>query len=212
MLNLKDRSAAPRALRDRQVRVLRVGQDLDGVNFWFDRSYVAGCIELGLLPADTPPHKAGRWDFFLDLEHTVEEFVANCHQLADAGLLWHGQTIPGARTAWEAILDAGHEIHVVTDRSFGSHPVASQVGTRAFLRTNGLRYHSLTFTADKTSVPTDVMLEDKLENYDALDATACRPYLINRPWNQVPGDDRRRVDTHDEFVAEVLRLGLRETT
>lgn len=189
------------------TRTLDVGLDLDGCKFWFDRAYYAGCIKAGLLPADTAHITADVWTFYESYGHDLPTFLANCDRLADLGLLWDGDMIPGAKTAWEALADAGHRIHVITDRSFGSHPIASEVGTRMWLARHGVRYTSLTFSADKTVVPTDVMLEDKLANYDALAETSCIPVLINRPWNHAPdGDARMRVDTHDEFVALVAAM------
>lgn len=184
------------------MRPLRVGMDLDGVNFWFDRSYYWGCRMLGLIPAGVGHVRATRWQFYEDYEHDTARFLANCHRLADEGLLWSGPMIPGASTMWDALCEAGHEIHVITDRPFGTHPVASHVGTRMWLDQHNRGYDSITFTADKTLVATDIMLEDKLENYDALEAAGAHPVLINRPWNAVRGGDtRRRIDLHDEFVA-----------
>lgn len=187
-------------------RVLRVGQDLDGVHYLFDRAYYTGCVALDRIKVPFRP--ANTWDFYHDeYGHSVAEFLTNCHDLADLGWLWDGPMIPGGRTMWDALIDAGHEVHVITDRSFGTHPIASHVGTRMWLASKGRKYHSLTFTADKTAVPTDIMLEDKLENYDDLDAAGCQVWLINRPWNEVPGgDDRRRVNTHDQFLAKVHAL------
>lgn len=192
------------------MRTLDIGQDLDGVNFWFDHAYHHGCVSLGILPAGTPKVRAEHWDFYEDYGHDTAAFIANCHAIADAGLLWEGPMIAGARFAWNELADAGHRIHVITDRSFGTHPVASHVGTRMWLRQHQLRHTSLTFSSDKTIVPTDIMLEDKLQNYDALAATSCTPVLINRPWNADPGDTRLRIDTHEEFVALVADLAAQE--
>lgn len=197
------------ALMDQQVRVLDVGEDLDGVHMWFHESYYDGCVKIGEIdPSVHGPIDARHWDFYEDVDHTLSQFLTNCDRLADLGLLWDRPMIPGSATAWDTILDAGHRIHVVTDRSFGTHPIASEVATRMWLAHHGRRYHSLTFTRHKPDVATDVMLDDKLENYDALDAAGCRAILLNQPWNHVPGgDDRRRVDNHDEFVLEVLTMG-----
>lgn len=192
-----------------QVRTLDVGQDLDGVQVWFDRSYYFGCVKLGMIdPAEHPWHPGQRWDFYEDLGHSAADFIANCNQLADLGILWDGDPIPGTETMWDAILDAGHRIHVKTDRPFGTHPIASEVGTRMWLRRHNRHYHSITFSADKTTGPrVDIMLEDKVENYDALDAAGQNPYLINRLWNAPYDDGRRRVTNYDQFLARVLQLG-----
>lgn len=190
---------------------LDVGMDLDGVNFRFDRAYIKGCVELGMLDGWPVGFRPWRWDFFLDLGHTASQFVANCHLLADAGLLWDMPLCRGARTMWTELASRGHRIHVITDRRFGSTPAVSEDATEAVLRALALPYTTLTFAGDKTIVPTDVMLEDKLENYDALAATRCQPVLLNRPWNHVPGDLRRRVSRHAEFVSYVHALAVTRT-
>lgn len=202
-----DPAALPVPLRGAVMRTLRVGQDLDGVNFWFDRAYYTGCRALGLIHPSQPHRIARHWEFYEDYDHDLATFLTNCDTLADAGLLWDGPMIPGAASAWDHLADMGHEIHIITDRRFGTHPVASEVGTRMWLRAHGRRYHSLKFSPNKAAVPTDVMLEDKIENYDDLADTDCTPVLINRLWNQVPGgDDRLRVNTHDQFLTIVANL------
>lgn len=202
-------------LAQRQVRVLDVGMDLDGCIIWFDRQYVTRCQELGILPpGDVPP--AQTWTFFEDHGHTLQEFLDNCDRLADLGLLWQGPVMAGAKTMWDTITDAGHRMHVKTDRAFGSHPIASEVATHIWLNAEGLRHESVTFGKDKTAgTPCDVMLEDRLDNYDDLADVGTRAYLLDRPWNEMPspidrdrdGNRRRRIKTHDEFAEAVLLMG-----
>ena len=204
-------------LTQRQVRTLDVGMDLDGCGIWFDRQYVVGCQTLGLIPAgDVAP--ATHWEFYEDHGHTLQEFIDNCDQLADRGLLWMGPPIAGFVTMWEAITDAGHRIHVKTDRAFGSSPAASEVATYIWLDSLNLRHSgNITFGKDKTAGPVcDVMLEDRLDNADDLMDFGTIAYLIDRPWNQPDGDDvvrdrpwlpRRRIKTHDEFAEAVLAMG-----
>lgn len=191
--------------------LLDVMEDLDGVNFWFDRGYHRAGTSLGYIdPARFPHQPASSWEFYERYEHDLDTFLKVCKEGADAGVLWPTDMIPGARPAWQDLAHNGHRIHVKTDRAFGSHPLVSQVATRMILDMNGLTYESLTFTADKTVGPScDIALEDKLENYDALDAAGVQAWLIDRPWNQDNGS-RRRVFTHDEFVARVRHLAVRK--
>jgi hypothetical protein len=205
-------------LAQQQVRTLDVMWDLDGCAIWFDRQYVTGCQRLGIIPpGEHPP--AQHWQFFENHGHTFEEFRDNCDRLADLGLLWMGPVIAGAKTAWDTIIDAGHRIHVKTDRAFGSSPAASEVGTHIWLNVEGLTHHSVTFGKDKTAgEPCDVALEDRLDNYDDLERVGTRAYLIDRPWNQPALGDlnlrtglpRRRIKTHDEFTEAVLLMGATE--
>lgn len=185
-------------------RVLDVGLDLDGCFQWFDRAYHAGCLLIGQMPPGTPFQDSESWEFYKQYGHTTERFLANCHALADLGLLWSGPMIAGGETAWKDLRAAGHRIHVKTDRAFGSHPAVSEALTRVHLASKGLVYDTITFGPDKTAGPrVDIMLEDKLENYDALDAAGVRVYLINRTWNAPWDDGRRRVTMHDQFLAAV---------
>lgn len=180
---------------------LRVGLDLDGCFFDFAGAYYDACVRMGRIEAGGFPPPALTWEFYLDHGHDLDTFLANCHAAADAGLLWAGPVMPGGADAWNTLWGHGYELHVKTDRAFGVHPIASEVATRMWLGHHRLRAHTITFGPDKTQGPhVDVMLEDKLSNYDALDAAGVQVWLMDRPWNQDPGDARRRVYTHDEFV------------
>jgi uncharacterized HAD superfamily protein len=105
----------------------------------------------------------------------------------------------------------GHEIVIITDRSFGKTPEVSHNLTVEWLRQHNIYYDELIFSADKTCSPTDLFVEDKLMNYDALVAAGTKTYLINRPWNLVDGGDARnridRIEQYGDAVAEVTRNG-----
>lgn len=197
-------------LSPKPVRKLRVGHDLDGCFYLFDRAWYNGAVELGWInPAEDPYVPAETWNFFERYGFDFTGFRQVCDAAADQGLLWSDAPMPGARDAWRSIALDDHEIHVITDRKFGSHPIASEVATRTFLHQNALRHDSVTFSADKTCLPVDVMIEDKLENYDALEECGVLVYLIDRPWNQDPGDHRRRIYSLDEWVTRVRALAAR---
>lgn len=206
----------------RAAAVVRVGMDLDGVNYVFERSYFDTLVALDVIRDATdywtcqeesgPPivrfKEAGSWTFYEAYGHNAEEFVAFCHKGADLGIIFGRQPIQrAAQDAWRTIKESGHEIHVKTNRSFGSHPAVSHANTRNWLHDNGLEYDSLTFCANKLDGPSvDMMLEDNVDNYDALDAAGVQVWLIDRPWNHDPDDggvERRRVYTHAEFVTRV---------
>lgn len=179
-------------------------KDLDGCSFLFAENLHAGLPKIGIPNADLPCSPQ-TWDFFKQWGWDTAKFLDVCHQLADAGHLFVGPAEPGAAAAWWRIADAGHKVHVVTDRAFGARGgQPSRNATLRYLVDEGFPFHSVTFSADKTVVPCDVGLEDKLENYDALDKAGCEVWLINRPWNRDPGDQRRRVDSVDEFADRVL--------
>jgi hypothetical protein len=182
---------------------LRVGKDLDGVQYDF-----AASVRATLLAEGYPAWKMTdpqRWEFYLDWGLTTKEFLAVCHRGVDAGIIFRqGGALPGVADAARRIKAAGHEIHVVTDRTFGS-PGASERNTIEWAAEVGCLYDSIHFSPDKTIVATDVFVEDKLSNYDDLTAAGTMTFLIDRPWNQVPGgDNRRRIASITEFADTIL--------
>jgi hypothetical protein len=193
---------------------LRVGMDLDGVHYNF-----ANSVRHFLLThyADKPfgdgtypdPH---RWDFFLDWGMDVKTFIRICHEGADAGIIFKfGRTFDGlSKWVFDQIHKDGHTIHVATDRSFGQNGI-SETHTREFLEVEALHHDSLTFTSDKTSVPTDIFIEDKVENYVALDAAGVEVWLVTRPWN-LHLEGARRIDSIVEYPGKVRALARRRAT
>lgn len=183
---------------------LRIGVDLDGVVYDFIDSLRQFIVLMGL-DGYWKPAPAMTWEFYKDWGMSREEFLHACNDAVEIGwMFWQGDTLDNAEGELQRLADAGHTLHILTDRSFGWTPGISKMATCDWLENQAIPYHSITFTADKTCVPTDYMIDDKLENYDALDAAGCQVYLRNRPWNQVEGDNRRRVDSLSEFVDIVL--------
>lgn len=179
------------------TRSLRVGQDLDGVIYPFDVNVKAYLEFTGVDISGFGP--ALHWHFYRDWGYSDAEFVDICNRGVDAGFIFAvGDPFDDAVDAWRRIKEAGNSIHIATDRGFGA-PGNSERNTLKYLADNGLEYDSITFTSDKTSVPVDVFIEDKLENYDALEAAGIPAFLITRPWNDQV-DDRRRVSGMAEFA------------
>jgi len=190
---------------------MRVMMDLDGVVFNFADSLKRYLLLAGIRkPGDIPDGETKHWNFFEDegWDLSLGEFLQHCNDGADAGVVFAGPTRPGALEMYDTIWNAGHEIIIITDRPFGTTPEVSRKITRDWLEQHSLRYHTLIFSADKTCTRTDIAIEDKLENYDALNAVGTEVYLINRPWNRHVKDNRRRVDTLEEFTAIVMSKGL----
>lgn len=184
----------------------RVGWDLDGVEYDFAASVRRAIKHFELeWECGESENEPASWYFYRDWGMSDAEFVDLCNKGADAGIIFAGDRRPNGKESMDRLRAAGHEIHIITDRSFGSHPNVSEKITLEFLEQHGYEYDSLTFSADKTVVPVDYFIEDKLENYDALDAAGVKVYLINRPWNLQKNDSRRRVNWHREFENAVLR-------
>lgn len=181
---------------------MRVGFDLDGVIYDFRKAQSEYEVARGNAGC-TLERACDHWNYFEGWGWSVDQWLAAYAEGVDAGhILWTGAPLPGARGAFWALRDAGHTIHIVTDRSVGANP---QGATRAWLARHGFEYDSLTFSRDKTVARVDVFIEDRLENADALNAAGIPCYLINRPWNRRQ-DDRLRVDTLAEFVARACDM------
>lgn len=172
---------------------MRVGIDLDGVCYNFGASVREYLNHAGIRFHHECPDPR-RWEFYEDWGITLPEFLTHCHRGVEAGIIFtHGDPYPNTREAFQWIKAAGHTIHIVTDRSFGKAG-ASESATRAWLDQHDLPFDSLTFTADKTCVKLDAMVDDKPENYAALDAAGVDVHLLTRPWNQHVEGARRVLD------------------
>ena len=191
---------------------LRVGFDLDGV--WHD--FAASLRTFLLVAYAARPFGDGtypdptHWDFWKDWGMTLREFLQACHEGVDAGIVFNHDPHEGTRDVFDAIHAAGHTIHVATDRQFGTNG-ASESLTRSWLDRHGLHFDSLTFTADKTVVKTDIFIEDKPENYAALDEAGTEVWLITRPWNEYFTASRRLREI-GEYPGKVSCLSERRHT
>jgi len=192
---------------------MRVGFDLDGVLFDFGKSvreYLTSIgREYGFKDDKPEPHT---WNFFEYWGMDAKEFVQVCHDGADAGYIFQNNVRPNAVAAVTLVKKAGHKIIVVTDRSFGTTPSVSEEATKKWWKASGFPdYDELHFSPDKTIVPTDIFVEDKLENYDKLMAAGTECWLINRDWNTEGGpDDRQRINDVMDYVYKVHNRWQRE--
>lgn len=187
-------------------RPMLIGEDLDGVNYLFGYNYRAYLVSHCGYPAEILSAEDQHWYFYRDLGQSDADFVATCHEAVDAGILFRtGAPYEGAPESWQALIEAGHEIHVVTDRRFGTGD-ASLAATVAWLDEYRFPYDSITISPDKTIIPElDTFGEDRLENYDDLAAADMAPVLVNRNWNHIPGGDhRRRVASQPAFANLIL--------
>ena len=198
----------PKILSTDSYRKLRVGFDLDGVLYDFGasvkryREFIGKPVKFR---DDAPePHT---WNFFEYFEPKMsgKEFKAMCDAGADAGFIFCGPTRPNAVETVNAVKRLGHDIVIITDRSFGTTPSVSEMNTLAWLNNHGIPFDEIYFTPDKTHVRTDIFVEDKLENYDALTAAGTECWLITKDWNTEHGEDsRNRINDVIEFLPKVI--------
>lgn len=174
---------------------MRVGIDLDGCAADFGFEVRETLIELNH-PASLHPtfhNPVDNWYFYRAWGMDDKEFVNICDQGVDRGIIFSRSPMHMfTKDAFDLIKAKGHEIHIVTDRSFGSK---SEQNTLDWLDRNLLHYDYITFTADKTSVPElDVMVDDKPENFEALNNAGILTYMLTRPWNKHVDTDQRVLD------------------
>jgi hypothetical protein len=205
MLARREQARAAMLATDPTWQWLRVGEDLDGVNYSFDSNYRAYLISHHGYTPEQVNLPTTHWFFYRDFGQSDEEFVAACHQGVLDGVLFRtGDPFEGAAQSWADMVEAGHEIHIVTDRKFGSVE-ASIDATSAWLDEHGFWYDSLTISANKAISPDiDVFVEDRLENHGDLEADGTPCYLVTRGWNEDPWDTRSRVTSQREFADLVL--------
>lgn len=188
---------------------MRLGIDLDGVLYDFGdsvRRYLNSIGRTYGFKDDHPePHT---WNFYEYWGMDLPEFKKICDDGVDAGYVFCGPARPGAVEAVTEVYEAGHDLIVITDRSFGRDPKNSQANTLEWWESNGFPpFDEIVFSSDKTCVSTDIFIEDKLENYDKLIAAGTPCFLINRAWNFVPGGDgRTRIDDISEYPALVEQM------
>lgn len=194
---------------------MRFGWDLDGCAVEFSATVRTWLVEhRGWRPEWCP--EARHWSFYEDWGMDVTRFLSECDMAADAGVLFDGDPYPGVIEAARLVLDLGHELHIVTDRNFGSEGVSEEL-TRRWLDKHGHPYTSLTFSADKTVVPCDVFVEDKPANYAALVNAGVDCFLIDRPWNRMSPENTRAwlhgrlVNSTSEYVGRALAGSYRLT-
>lgn len=172
----------------------RVGFDLDGVLYNFGdsvRRYLEYTGQGHLWKSG--PTESPFWNFFEDWGWTTQQFVDFCNKGADEGFIFCGPCREGAVEAVNLVKEMGHEVIIITDRKFGRDPSVSKINTYKWLDQHKIPFDEIYFSADKTIVPTDMFVEDKIANYDALKAAGTDAYLMNRPWNEPVDDGRVRV-------------------
>ena len=192
---------------------MRVGFDSDGCLDTFGDGVHDALMARGLGHLwKSGPTKGSFWNFYEDWGWSFQQFKELVDWGVDHGHVFSGHWRPHAIESVGRIAKMGHEIIIITDRSWGSDPMNSQRNTiEAFARA-GIEYDELHFTPDKTSVHVDVMVEDKLENYDSLIANGTPTYLINRPWNYVEGGDARNrigcISHYADAIEDITQKGI----
>lgn len=167
---------------------LRIGLDIDGPMYDFPGA-VARYLQVRTGRSAVELGPVVHFDFFeKDWGLSREEFLDLRAAGIEAGVIFGtGEPVPGARDALANFRAAGHSLHVVTARWATSRV---RELTKRWLAENGLVYDTLTFSNDKTTVRTDVFIDDSPEHVDALRAVGTEAFLfdcqrvdqVGHPW------------------------------
>lgn len=188
---------------------LRIGVDLDGCCYDFVNGIRTWRWLKHGVPLDEMP-EADNWSFYkTQWGMTTPEFLTACKEAVLSGhLFWQGPVFPDAVDVIRRLSER-HQIVVVTDRGFSGAEQECQDATRHWLATKNIPYDELHFTADKTQVGLDAMVDDKVENVEALLDAGVDTYLMVRRHNyrsHIPAD--RRVNNWWEFEEILNRKAL----
>ena len=199
------RALVTETLATKAVRTFDIGVDLDGVVYDFVHALRTYIMTVTGRTAASMPDPT-RWEFYLDWDLTLEEFLELFNAGVNAGHIFRvGRPLSGVVEGLKILLGDGHRIHIVTDRGRVGRPGLSEQHTRFFLDRNDVAFTSLTVDHDKTKVRTDVFIDDRPENYLALREAGVDAYLRSHRYNDhVPTPTGRRVHSFLEFTHGVL--------
>lgn len=178
-------------LRGPRVK-LRIGIDLDGVVYPYDRAYRAYLASIGIwTPSETPQS----WKFYEAWGWDTDEYWTHHINGINAGIIFGtGQPYPKAVRAINEMRARGHEVHFVTDRNAGRPGYAMQQ-TAQWLHRSCIGYDGLYFTKLKdVAAGLDVFIDDRPENVDLMASAGVDAYLMDQPWNRGTGEYKRATD------------------
>lgn len=185
---------------------LRIGVDIDAVLYPYIPQLRHFAVTTLKRPAQQFPDPRS-WDFAAAWDLTGTQLRTLMHAGVDQGTVLTGAApLTGAVPALGQLLAAGHTVHLVTDRAaLGEIPGRAVRQTRAWLRAHAVPYTSLTFAGDKTCVATDIFVEDKPTNIDALVEAGVDTYVVDYPYNRhVQVRTGRRVPSFAAAAAHIL--------
>lgn len=182
---------------------MRLGIDLDGCGYDFSEAWrISYCLLHHVDHCRFDPDVV-QWHFYEDDEWgnlTTEEFLEVAAWGVKHGIIFsYGLPIRGFAEGMRAMAEDGHELHIVTARSFPGVEAECQIQTRAWLDRFGVPFDSLTFSEDKTNPMTDFFIDDRDKNLDALAMAGICPVRMNQPWNEHVGEAYPAVHSWAEF-------------
>jgi hypothetical protein len=176
-----------------------IGSDVDDVLYGWYRAAHQICESAGITNGVTPTQWAVQDDYGCSKELWLETLV-------NAGdTLYYFDPMPGVLEALNRIVDAGHDLVLITARgSFGPNGEQIKEWTRAWMEYWEIP-GDIIFSPDKTVFKTDWFLDDRADHVDALLAVGTKARLHDQPWNASARhlDNVRRMNV-TEYVDEIL--------
>ena len=181
---------------------MRLGIDLDGVVANFTKGWMEFYnrqFGTNLVVADSK-----NWGDLVDLTHfeSIDEFWDWSSDLDGHSVFWHLEAFPGAVKALRSLVDAGHQIIIVTTK-----PDFAIRDTHEWVERHRIPAAEIHILEDKWLVPAHIYLDDGPHILPGLvehrpESTVCR-YI--RPWN-TPVEGAVDVNDFGEFRDVVDRL------
>lgn len=180
---------------------LDIGLDVDDVLFPWSKQAHAACEVAGI----TNGKVITQWGMHLDYGVPVETLWDVLHAAYRNGMLLSAEPMRYVRDQLLRLRGEGYRVHLVTARGCEG-PMAEQVrkDTVTWLEESDLTFDTLTFTKDKTTVPTDYFLDDSITNVTALRAAGVEAYLHHQNHNAAAPISLPRVTDIRQFVNVVL--------
>jgi 5'(3')-deoxyribonucleotidase len=164
------------------MRLLDIGLDVDGCmysSFEQDLHHFSINVKGEKLP-EFVPWKT--WDQWSEWGWEGDKFRAMCDEATDSGQMFiHGKPIGHVIEVVNRLYEAGHRIHIITARDFGTK---SPHNTTDWLHANGIPFDSAMFVHDKFLVRPDIMLDDHERNFREMWDVGVETWLYSQPWNE----------------------------
>lgn len=170
------------------ARTLDIGLDIDGVLYPFQTVYTRFAEKYLGLPVGSLNDESLSWNWYKNQwGWTTDKFLEVFEAGVCCGTIFSkGEALPGAVNAANVLSRLGHRIHYVTDRQVGVTSTEAEFITRTWLCSQGFPVDSITITPDKSSVHTDIFLDDAPHNIEALvSAKHSCPVIWETTWNRV---------------------------
>jgi len=186
---------------------LRLGIDFDEPIYpWHSRAHDVA-TQAGITGDCT---RSFTWFPWEEYGCTKGEWVAALTEATLDGYLYSAAPNEGAVEALQQLADVGAQIFLITARGNGRLPNADVIRqhTHDYIDRWNIPHHGVYFTRDKGTVARQLKvthaIDDNLENYLAFVGAGAITYLLDTPWNMVPGFPVRRVNSLSEFAEQIL--------